>query len=153
MNTLLNELHNYHHQVAITIKQVSNLLSVLKSDACSASDCKKLFRLLDELHGDAERHHHENEELIRRALQVTQAPIHQRVKDIERDHHGFERIAEQLKALENSGQAPREMVAFVEDYIRKYFDHMDGEENIFFPMAQKWLTESQWQEVKRQWKR
>ena len=153
MNALLNELRHYHHDIAISINRISGLLGVLKDEPCGSADCKRLFKLLETLHGDAEKRHHENEELILRALLATQAPIHQRVKDIERDHHGFERIAAQIKALEDSGQTPREMAAFVEDYIHKYFDHMDGEENIFFPMAEKWLTDNQWQEVKRQWKR
>ena len=153
MNTLLNELHVYHHDVATIINRINGLLGVLKDESCGSADCQQLFKLLDALHGDAERRHHENEELIRRALLATRAPIHQRVKDIERDHHGFERIAAQLKTLEDSGLAPREMAAFVEDYIHKYFDHMDAEENIFFPMAEKWLADNQWQEVKRQWKR
>jgi hemerythrin-like domain-containing protein len=28
---------------------------------------------------------------------------------------------------------------------------MDAEENIFFPAADKWLSDDQWQEIKHQW--
>ena len=151
MNVLLKELHTYHHEVAIKITQIKGLLGRLRHESASADDCKLLFKLLEALHGDAERYHHENEELIRRALLATEAPIHQRVKDIERDHQAFGRIAGQLKMLEDSTQEARVIADTIDDFIKKYYDHMDAEENIFFPVADKWLSDIQWQEIKRQW--
>ncbi|UVK97160.1 hemerythrin domain-containing protein [Pseudomonas sp. B21-048] len=151
MNVLLKELHTYHHEVAIKITQIKGLLGRLRHESASTDDCKLLFKLLEALHGDAEQHHHENEELIRRALLATEAPIHQRVKDIERDHQAFGRIAGQLKMLEDSTQEARVIADTIDDFIKKYYDHMDAEENIFFPVANKWLSDIQWQEIKRQW--
>jgi hemerythrin-like domain-containing protein len=151
MNKLLKELHSYHHEVAIQITQIKKLLGRIRHGSAGADDCKLLFKQLDALHGDAERHHHENEELIRLALLATEAPIHQRVKDIERDHQAFERIAGQLKILEESTQEARVIADNIDDFIKKYYDHMDAEENIFFPVADKWLSDTQWQEIKRGW--
>lgn len=151
MNVLLKKLHTYHHEVAIKITQIKGLLERMRHESSGADDCKLLFKLLEALHGDAERHHHENEELIRLALLATKAPIHQRVKDIERDHQAFERIAGQLKMLEDSTQETRVIADAIDDFIKKYYDHMDAEENIFFPAADKWLSDTQWQEIKRQW--
>ncbi len=151
MNVLLKELHTYHHEVAIKITQIKGLLGRVRHESAGADDSKLLFKLLEALHGDAERHHHENEELIRRALLATEAPIHQRVKDIERDHQAFARIAGQLKMLEDSTQEVRVIADTIDDFIKKYYDHMDAEENIFFPAADKWLSDIQWQEIKRQW--
>lgn len=151
MNDLLKKLLTYHHEVAIKITQIKGLLGKVRHESAGADDCKQLFKVLEALHGDAERHHHENEELIRRALLTTKAPIHQRVKDIERDHQAFERIARQLKMLEDSTQEMRVTADAIDDFINKYYDHMDAEENIFFPAADKWLSDIQWQEIKRQW--
>ena len=151
MNVLLNKLHAYHHEVAVKITQIKGLLGRVRHESDGADGCKLLFRMLEALHGDAERHHHENEELIRRALLATDAPIHQRVKDIERDHLAFERIAGQLKTLEDSTQEVKVIADAIDDFIRKYYDHMEAEESIFFPMADKWLSDIQWQEIKRQW--
>ncbi|KIH83415.1 hemerythrin domain-containing protein [Pseudomonas batumici] len=151
MNVLLNKLHAYHHEVAVKITRIKELLGKMRHESDGADDCKLLFKMLEALHGDAERHHHENEELIRRALLVTNAPIHQRVKDIERDHQAFERIAGQLKTLEDSTQETKVIADAIDDFIRKYYDHMEAEESIFFPMADKWLSDIQWQEIKRQW--
>ncbi|AZE49129.1 Hemerythrin domain protein [Pseudomonas chlororaphis] len=142
MNILLNELRAYHHDVAKKINQIKELLRKMRHESDGANDYKLLFKMLEALHGDAERRHHENEELIRRALLATEAPIHQRVKDIERDHQAFGRIAGQLKMLEGTT---------IDDFIKKYIDHMDAEENIFFPAADKWLSDNQWQDIKRQW--
>ncbi|VVN82565.1 hemerythrin domain-containing protein [Pseudomonas fluorescens] len=151
MNVLLNELHAYHHEAAIKITQIKALLGRVRHESAGADDCKLLFEMLEALHGEAERRHHANEEFIRRALLATEAPIHQRVKDIERDHLAFERIAGQLKMLEESTQETRVIADAVDDFIKKYYDHMDAEESIFFPMADKWLSDIQWQEIKRQW--
>ena len=151
MNVLLKELLAYHHEVAIKITQIKELLRKMRHESDGADDCKLLFTMLEALHGDAERHHHENEELIRLALLETEAPIHQRVKDIERDHQAFGRIAGQLKMLEDTTQETRVIADTIDDFIKKYYDHMDAEENIFFPAADKWLSNNQWQEIKRQW--
>lgn len=152
MNPLLHELLEYHRDVAIHINRIRGLLATLADASATTADCGPLFQQLDALHGDAEVRHHENEELLRRALLRTQAPIHPRVKDIERDHLAFERIADQLRELQHSGHSPREIAAIVEDFIHKYFDHVDGEENIFFPMLETSLSEQQWQEVKDLWR-
>jgi hemerythrin-like domain-containing protein len=152
MHVLLKKLQAYHHEVAMKIVQIEELLKKMRHESDGDDDCKLLlFKMLETLHGDAERHHHENEELIRLALLTTKAPIHQRVKDIERDHQAFGRIAGQLKTLEDTIQETRVIADTIDDFIKKYYDHMDAEENIFFPVADKWLSDNQWQEIKRQW--
>ncbi|QLC72517.1 hemerythrin domain-containing protein [Pseudomonas sp. LPB0260] len=151
MHPLLEELHVYHRGVSATIDRIKQLLKVLGSGVDEAADCEQLYRMLESLHGEAETKHHQNEELIREKLLATEAPLHQCVRDIERDHQGFERIAKQLGALEQSGLNSKEIAAFVEDYIRKYYDHMDREENIFFPMADEWIMDEQWQDIKQHW--
>jgi hemerythrin-like domain-containing protein len=151
MNVLLNELHAYHHDVAKKISKIKELLRKMRHESDGADDGKLMFEMLEALHGDAERHHHENEELIRRALLATEAPIHQRVKDIERDHQAFGRIAGQLKMLAGTTKDTRVIADTIDDFIQKYYDHMESEENIFFPAADKWLSDNQWQDIKRQW--
>ncbi|MDM8350388.1 hemerythrin domain-containing protein [Pseudomonas sp. sp1636] len=153
MHPLLTELHAYHHAISATIVQINNLLDKCKSATGDAADRQELFKLLASLHGAAEARHHQNEELIRRQLLNTRAPVHHRVLEIERDHQGFARIAGQLKALEGSSHTPIEIAPFVEDYLHKYHDHMDSEEHIFFPMADEWLTDRHWQEIKQQWQK
>ena len=153
MHPLLEELHLYHHNISTTIDQIKNLLAQFKSGTCDVVDRDKLFNLLESLHGEAETQHHQNEELIRQLLLTTRAPVHPRVLDIERDHQGFARIASQLKALEHSSHTPKEIATFIEDYIHKYYDHLDSEENIFFPLADEWLTTSQWQDIQQQWQK
>lgn len=143
MNVLLKELQAYHHEVAMKITQIKELLKKIRHESDGADDCKLLFKMLEALHGDAERHHHENEELIRLVLLTTEAPIHQRVKDIERDHQAFGRIAGQLKMFEDTTQETRVIADTIDDFIKKYYDHMDAEEHIFFPAADKWLSDNQ----------
>ncbi|MGQ7956848.1 hemerythrin domain-containing protein [Pseudomonas sp. SP16.1] len=151
MHPLLEELHSYHHDLCTSIAQLRKLLARFKDGSCDDAGRRELFELLASLHGDAEARHHRNEELIRLQLLATRAPLHQRVLEIERDHQGFARIAGQLAALEQSGHTPEEIASVVEDYLRHYHDHMDSEENIFFPMADEWLDDQHWQVVRQQW--
>ncbi|MDZ3991850.1 hemerythrin domain-containing protein [Pseudomonas sp. Teo4] len=151
MNTLLKELHAYHHEMANNISQIKKLLKKIRHESDDASDCQLLFEMLNALHGYAEQHHHENEELIRRALLTTEAPIHPRILDIERDHQAFARIAGQLKMLADTTKDTSVIADTIEDFIQKYYDHMESEENIFFPAADKWLSNSQWLDIKHQW--
>ncbi|WP_324733456.1 hemerythrin domain-containing protein [Pseudomonas paeninsulae] len=153
MHPLLEELHHYHQTISATIDQMTKPLGKLEKDACDATDRQQLFALLESLHGEAETRHHQNEELIGRLLLTTLAPVHPRVLDIERDHQGFARIASQLKALEHSSLTPKETATFIKDYIEKYYDHLDSEENILFPLADKWLSDNQWQAIKQQWQK
>jgi hemerythrin-like domain-containing protein len=153
MHPLIKELHTYHLNVCNNIEQMKALLKRSKSEPSSATERQALFSLLGALHSDAETRHHHNEELIRQLLLTTRAPIHPRVLDIERDHRGFDRIAKQLRALEDSSLTPAEIATFIEDYIHKYYDHLDSEENIFFPLAEKLLTASQWLEIEQQWQK
>ena len=153
MHPLLEELHQYHRNISVTIHQLQTLLDQAKQENSEQTDCDSIFKLLNHLHGEAEVKHHKNEEVIRRQLMNTDAPIHQRVNDIAHVHLGFARITEQLCNLEASGRSVKEVCLFIEDYFNKYFDHMQGEETIFFPMADKWLTDFQWQEVQKIWQK
>jgi len=60
MNVLLNKLHAYHHEVAVKITQIKELLGKMRHESDGADDGKLLFKMLEALHGDAERHHHES---------------------------------------------------------------------------------------------
>lgn len=152
MHPLLQELYDYHHDASKVIDELSGLLIQLKYEGSSVADIKPVFHLLSILHSDTERRHHLNEELIRQQLVATDLPLHPRIQDLENDHHGFDRIADHLKLLVDSELSHREMAAIIDDYIRKYYDHIDGEENIFFPMANKYLTSDDWETIRSQWK-
>ncbi|WP_298771334.1 hemerythrin domain-containing protein [uncultured Shewanella sp.] len=152
MHPLLQELYDYHHDASKVIDELSGLLTQVKYKRSSLADVKPVFQLLSLLHSDAERRHHLNEELIRQQLVATELPLHPRIQDLENDHHGFDRIADHLKLLVDSELSHKEMAAIIDDYIRKYYDHIDGEENIFFPMADKYLTSNDWETIRAQWK-
>ncbi len=153
MHPLLEELHQYHSDISVTIHQLQTLLDQVKQYDAQQTDCSEIFTLLKSLRSPEEQKHHRNEEIIRKKLMDTEAPIHQRVEEIAHDHQGLSRITGQLINLETSDTSAREISVFIEDYLDKYFDHMQGEEAIFFPMADKWLTEQQWQEVQSSWQR
>ncbi|MCL1124629.1 hemerythrin domain-containing protein [Shewanella surugensis] len=151
MHALLKELYDYHHDASKVIDELSVLLNHLKQATSPLVDSQAVFHLLSVLHSDEERQHHQNEELIRKQLVAREIPLHPRIQDLENDHNGFDRIADHLKLLVDSELSHKEISAIIDDYILKYYDHIDGEENIFFPMADKYLSDLDWQEIKNQW--
>lgn len=151
MHRLLQELYDYHHDASKVIDELNVLLNHLKLATSSVGNRQAVFHLLSVLHSNEERQHHQNEELIRKQLVATKRPLHPRIQDLENDHNGFDRIADHLKLLVDSELSHREIAAIIDDYIRQYYDHIDGEENIFFPMADKHLSDLDWQEIKNQW--
>ncbi len=147
MHPLLQELHNEHLTISIKLADIERAISTplqLKPFAL------KVILDLSELLNSSDLIHHYNEELIRTALFNSQAPIHPRVNDIHCDHLSFQRmpsVLEEKQLLLSSN----EIQALIKELILQYYDHMDGEENIFFPQADRWQNDDQWSSISGQW--
>ncbi|OZG69984.1 hypothetical protein BTA51_28350 [Hahella sp. CCB-MM4] len=152
MHPLLEELLNYHRQASAVIKEISKLNQELtQTDASDIRDL--LINSLEELKSEEERNHHFNEELVREALMSTEAPIHRSVEQIAKDHAAFGRIMSSLQSqCQDDSCTDEELSSMITDYIDKYFDHLEAEETIFFPMAEKWLDEDLWANVQEKWR-
>ncbi len=152
MHELLRELQNYHRQASAVINEIAKLNKELIQT--KADDIRDLItNTLEELKSEKELNHHFNEELVREALMSTEAPIHRRVEQIAKDHAAFHRIMSSLQSqCQNNNCTNEELSSIINDYIDKYFDHLEAEETIFFPMAEKWLDDELWATVQEKWK-
>ncbi|WP_020406499.1 hemerythrin domain-containing protein [Hahella ganghwensis] len=152
MHTLLEELLNYHRHVTTIIDEIAELNKELART--KSGDIREIIiEMLKSLRSDKEMSHHFNEELIRQALMTTDAPIHGRVEQIANDHAAFGRIISNLQSqCKDQGCSAEELSSVINDYIAQYFDHLEAEETIFFPMADKWLNQEQWNTVQQQWR-
>ncbi len=151
MHELLSELQSFHHQ---TSEKAGDLARFTKVLAQNGEDHVRetILEMLEAFNSEEEHAHHHNEELIREALISTGAPIHRRVEQIEKDHHAFGRIMSNLlDQCRDHKVSSAVLSSQINDYIDKYFDHLEAEETIFFPMADKWLEEEQWEAIKKSW--
>ena len=151
MHELLSELNSYHRQASDRAGDLSRLAKELAQNG-EEHVRETILEILATFNNEEEKAHHHNEELIRKALIKTDAPIHRRVEQIEKDHQAFGRI---LSNILSQCQDPKVTAAVlssqINDYIDKYYDHLEAEETIFFPMAEKWLEDEHWEHVKKSW--
>lgn len=151
MHPLLKELYAYHQDTSVTIDEVERLLVKLKANDTPLKDNDDLFHFLTVLHSQKERVHHQNEEVIRKRLVDNNVSLHPSILALEHAHKHFYEIADTLKTLVDSELSRQEIIAIIEDYLRQYFDHIDTEENTFFPVANKLLTDKDWEVIASQW--
>ncbi len=151
MNPHLEELYRYHKYVSTIISEMEPSVADLEADPNDDMALYKVVNALYSMRNDAEFVHHFNEELIRNELMRTDAPIHRNVEQIAEEHQAFDkRLLYLLTALSGRGSSV-ELTTQVRSYLENYQDHMQGEDTIFFPMAEKWLSDEHWQRIEKEW--
>ena len=151
MHGFIEELQQYHHDKAGHLHDLQNY-SVRLADDRQESSKEELTELFEPFRSKLESAHHRNEELILLHLRTTDAPIHPKVKDISADHAAFDRIIERITAMIFDAAVTRaELSATIQSFVTIYNDHAGGEENIFFPIADQYLTAREWRAVGNDW--
>lgn len=152
MHSLLEKLRLYHHDAGEALKKVDDANRDPKL-AGTQELRDMVLVLVQRMQSADEQKHHANEELIRGVLRSTDAPMHRLVEQIADDHAAFDRLVANLKncCCDECKDAP-ELHNCIQHYLDNYYQHMEAEETIFFPLADKWLDDERWQLVRRQWR-
>ena len=150
MHELIEELQQYHHEKAGHLHALQDFSIRLVDDSSTVKD--ELTELFAPFRCGSETAHHRNEELILLHLRTTDAPIHRKVNDISADHAAFERILWQLmKMIVDADVSRGELSDALKNFVSVYHDHASSEENIFFPIADEYMTERTWAAVRGDW--
>ena len=153
MHELIQELQQYHREKARNLFDLEKSVNNLLENGSSEEYGQTLQALFEPFQNIAEVAHHQNEEVILSELRKTSAPIHRRVDEISADHEAFDRkIVEISTKIIDHSVSCTELCSTIKSFVAIYKDHADGEENIFFPMADKYLTGSHWGRIKKAWK-
>ena len=153
MHGLIEELQQYHSDKAGHLSALWNFVGSVDGAALNEADWRDLKQLFQPFHMRSESIHHHNEELILFELKTTEAPIHRRVAEISADHAAFDRIVGKLvKQIEAAEVSDAQISAELTRFMEIYDDHANGEENIFFPLADRFLSDKNWRRVARSWK-
>lgn len=151
MHGFIEELQQYHHDKAHHLRDLQAFSLALAEDGTDRVK-EELTELFEPFRNKTEVAHHRNEELILLHLRTTDAPIHRKVNEISADHAAFERIIHRITAMIIDADVSRaELSATVQSFVTIYNDHAGGEENIFFPIADEYLGDREWQAVAQNW--
>lgn len=152
MHELIVELQQYHKTKAgVLLDLESKAIALLETNA--RDGCWSAIQsLFEHFQSKSELTHHQNEELILTELLTTSAPIHRRVEQIAADHTAFVRITSSIERKLSDPDASRnEMSSDIRSFVQIYKDHANGEDMIFFPMADKYLENHHWATVRKNW--
>lgn len=152
MHDLIEELRRFHSKKSYHLNLLDRAIADL-SKSQQSTDTRPLLRELFEPFDDpAEIAHHHNEELILRELLTTDIPIHRKVTEISADHEAFDRITARIVSKIENPQIEIDILrANIQEFLVIYNDHANGEENVFFPLADRNLQDSHWNKVYKSW--
>lgn len=149
MHALIEELRDYHRLKSRHLLQLDRA----KADLARGGPREALVVPLRLFQGPSEEAHHRNEELILAQVRVTDAPIHPRLAQLTGDHDAFTgRVSALIRLVEEADVTLEQLRCSIEDFARHYDDHASGEENIFFPLADRTLSGSHWSAIERDWR-
>ena len=151
MHGFIEELQSYHHEKAHHLRELQDFAERLISER-NRAEKEELTELFAPFGSKTEVAHHRNEELILLHLRTTDAPIHRKVNEISADHEAFDRILIRItRMILNSDVSRGELSDAIHNFVAIYHDHASGEENIFFPIADEYMTERTWRAVADDW--
>jgi hemerythrin-like domain-containing protein len=153
VHELIEELQQYHKEKSCHIFDLEKGVNSLTANDSPEKSTQTIQALLEPFQNKADVAHHHNEEIILSELRKTSAPIHRRVEDISADHEAFDTmIADISSKIVDQSVGCDELCSRIKRFVAVYNDHANGEENIFFPIADKYLQDSHWTRIKKAWK-
>lgn len=154
MHLLIQELKHYHSDKAGHLSSLQQSVRWLIENDYPEESARELAERFRPFQRDAEKAHHHNEELILQELRTTGAPIHRRVDEICDDHLALDRITASIsRKIERLPEAAETVCSDIDQFIRTYDDHATGEESIFFPISDQYLTKRHWLRIEKEWGR
>lgn len=154
MSKALNIIRDEHRSIAAVLHGMEYLVDRVR--ARKAKVDPRVFRaMLYYLDTFSERMHHPKEDrYLFSTMRKRGGEAEAIIAELEREHAGGEealrRLEQRLMRYEEGGD--KEFPAFaeaVDKFIRGYRDHMHKEEQVVFPMAERLLRASDWQEIDR----
>jgi len=153
MHELIEDLKEYHSAKARHLFELEECINRHPDRGALGEYAETVQALFAPFQNTVEVAHHHNEEIILRELRLTSAPIHRRVDEISGDHQAFNRIVTGISAkLNDESTIFAELQLTIRRFVDIYKDHATGEETIFFPIADRYLQDSHWQRIEKDWR-
>jgi hemerythrin-like domain-containing protein len=141
------------HRSLSAVTRSLRILAREVRDRGQALDYELFTLILDYIEGFSDRFHHPKEdEYLFAALRVRCAEAAEALDVLEADHARADELTRDLRYLLSrcrvGGAATVEaFTAAVEEYVDFHWRHMRLEEDVILPLAERWLTEADWQPI------
>jgi hemerythrin-like domain-containing protein len=141
-------------------RNMARLLDVLQEEleryrAGGSIDFEVVSRIVDYVLNFPELRHHPREDLVFRHLAGRDAASGRLVAAIIAEHGDLAALSRKLAAAlrnlhQNAEMSRPWLESLLGSFITKYWEHMGREEDVYFPLAMRMLTASDWQRIEEE---
>ncbi len=155
MNQIIEQLNQDHRRLVKVLYRLDNEIKTLGGMLTGKGNMEAVVDMLDYIQTYPELNHHRLEDEICRLLKKKEWVDGDILEEVEDKHELLELLAENVhyhmdSAIKDSAinEGAANTVRFlraVKEYIKYQLKHMEYEQKHLFPMAEKYLTEEDWQ--------
>ena len=144
-------IHDEHRSLAAVLHAWTHLMTTArrKGTRPDAALMRAIVRYIRDF--PLALHHPKEDEYLFRRLRARTASVNADLDELERQHERDHRLIDELAALVESEATGGGDLAAVEAAVARYasfvWEHMDREESVILPAAQRHLTDSDWVEI------
>ena len=144
-------LRNEHRSIAFLLDLLERQADLLEKTG--QPDLQLIIEIIDYFRSFPDLHHHPKEDLVLRKLRERAEGLDAEFFRLDGDHeqlsedlHAFSRTATVL-ITDPSPMTRSNFLFSARSFIERERKHMTMEEQYFFPAAERWLTEEDWDEI------
>lgn len=150
MRAVIESIRREHENMAKLLALLDRQFAVF--DSGDVPDYDLILRAVEYLNDWSGQWHHPKEDLVLEKLQSRDAAAAKAVGDLEADHEKLEALTVQflevIREVLNGEELPRDQVSgLAGKFINSQRRHMQGEEKVFLPAAERALTSGDWAEI------
>lgn len=153
MPAVIESLRKEHANMAKLLTILERQIAIF--DAGGSPDYDIITGVVDYLNDWSDKWHHPKEDLLLEKLRLRDPEAAEAVGDLEKDHEALaeltDRFLEAIHEVLQEEELPREQVSqLASEFLNSQRRHMQGEEAVFLPAAERALTPEDWAEIAMQ---
>ena len=150
MPAVIDSLRQEHVNMAKLLTLLERQVAIFESGA--RPDYDIMLGVVEYLRDWSDRWHHPKEDLVLDKLRQRDAAAADEVGELEKSHEALaeltEHFLEVIREVLREEELPRERVSgLAAEFIRSQRRHMEGEERVFLPAAERALTSEDWADI------
>lgn len=150
MPAIIESLRQEHANMTKLLSLLDRQFAIF--DAGGTPDYDLILRAVEYLNDWSGQWHHPKEDLVLDKLQLRDAAAAEAVGDLEADHEKLAALTAQflgvIREVLNGEELPRDQVSrLAGKFINSQRRHMQGEEAVFLPAAERVLTAPDWADI------
>ncbi len=148
MSQTMTVLRNEHRSISFLLDLLERQVDLLEKTG--EPDLQLIVEIVDYFRSFPDMHHHPKEDLVLRRLRERAQGLDGEFFGLEEEHdklsselHAFSRTTADLMT-DPSPMTRSTFILAARSFIERERHHIDMEEKYFFPAAERWLTEEDW---------